>query len=47
MRVAGSGEPLGLVCTAGSDGNVGVTTGGLLGGVRFVRSFCCRCLLIH
>ena len=37
IRVAGSGEPLGLLRTAGSGGDVGVTTGGSLGGVRCLR----------
>ena len=51
MREAGSGEPLGLLRTADSGGDVGVTTKGLLGGVRYLRLFCLwfwpRWLVIH
>ena len=44
---AGSVEPLGLLDASDSGGDVGVTTGGFLRYVRFVRSFRLRGSLIH
>ena len=44
---AGSVEPLGLLDASDSGGDVGVTTGGFLSDVRFVRSLRLRGSLIH
>ena len=46
IRVGGIGESLGLLRTAGSDGDVGVTTGGLLG-IDCSPRRRPRCLVIH
>ena len=45
MRVAESDEPLGLLRTAGSGGDVGVTTREFLDGVSCLRLW--SCLVIH